>query len=66
MAAISGHSFDIGPYGKYVQKSSPLKPGSQFKANMAWMVLKWPILKIVSGDHDLHPKWSPSVDIVLT
>jgi hypothetical protein len=24
-----------GPYGKYVLKSSPLKPVSQFKANMA-------------------------------
>jgi hypothetical protein len=38
MATISGHSFNIGSYGKYVQKSSPLKPVSQFKA---WMVLKW-------------------------
>jgi hypothetical protein len=66
MAAISGHSFNIGPYGKYVQKSSPLKPVSQFKANMAWMVLKWSFFKIVSGDPDLHSKWSPSVDIVLT
>jgi hypothetical protein len=37
MATISGHSFNIGPYGKYAQKSSPLKPVSQFKANMAWM-----------------------------
>jgi hypothetical protein len=33
MATISGHSFNIGPYGKYVLKSSPLKPVSQFKAN---------------------------------
>jgi hypothetical protein len=48
-----GHSFNIGPYGKYVLKSSPLKPVSQFKANMAWMVLKWSIFKIVSGDPDL-------------
>jgi hypothetical protein len=56
MATISGHSFNIGPYGKYVKKSSPLKPVSQFKANMAWMVLKWSIFKIVSGDPDLHPR----------
>jgi hypothetical protein len=27
---------------------------------MAWMVLKWSILKIVSGDPDLHPRWPPS------
>jgi hypothetical protein len=44
----------------------PLKPVSQFKANMAWMVLKWSIFKIVSGDPDLHPRWPPSADIVLT
>jgi hypothetical protein len=30
------------------------------KANMAWMVLKWSIFKIVSGDPDLHPRWPPS------
>ena len=65
MVAISGLSFNIGPYGKYVYKSSPLKPESQFKANMAWMGLKWSIFKIVSGDPDLGPKWSPSADIAL-
>jgi hypothetical protein len=31
---------------------------------MAWMVLKWSIFKIVSGDPDLHPRWPPSADIV--
>jgi hypothetical protein len=41
------------------------KPVSQFKASMAWMVLKWSIFKIVSGDPDLHPRWPPSADIVL-
>jgi hypothetical protein len=50
MATISGHSFNIGPYGKYVYKFSSLKPVSQFKANMAWMVLMWSIFKIVSSD----------------
>jgi hypothetical protein len=37
-------------------------PVSQFKANMAWMVLKWSIFKIVSGDPDLHPRWPLSAD----
>jgi hypothetical protein len=37
-----------------------------FKANMAWMVLNWSIFKIVSGDPDLHPRWLPAADIVLT
>jgi hypothetical protein len=35
-------------------------------ANMAWMALKWSIFKIVSGDPDLHPRWPPLADIVLT
>ena len=65
MAAISRHSFNIGPMGKLF-KSSPLKPVSQFKANMAWMVLVYYTFKIVSGDHDLHPRWLPWADIVLT
>jgi hypothetical protein len=64
MATISRHSFNIGPYGKYVLKSSPLKPVSQFKANMAWMVLKWSILKIVFSDPDPHQRWLPSADIL--
>jgi hypothetical protein len=37
MATVSGHSFNIGPYGKIVLKVFLLKPVSQFKANMAWM-----------------------------
>jgi hypothetical protein len=66
MTAIRGHSFNVGPYGKNVLEFFPLKPVSQIKANMAWMVLKWSIFKIVSGDPDLHPRWPPSADIVLT
>jgi hypothetical protein len=66
MATVSGDSFNIGHYGKFFYKKFPLKPVSQFKANMAWMVLKWSIFKIVSSDPDLHPRWLPSADIVLT
>jgi hypothetical protein len=66
MAAISGHYCNIGPYRKYAKKSSPLKPVSQFKENMAWMVLKWSIFKIMACDPDLYPVWLPSADIVLT
>jgi hypothetical protein len=43
-----------------------LKLVSQFKANMAWMVLKWSTFKLISSDPDLHPRWPPSADIVLT
>jgi hypothetical protein len=32
--------------------------------NMAWMVLKWSIFKIVSSDPDFHPRWPPSADIL--
>ena len=65
MAAISGHSFNMGPYGESILKSSPQKPVSQFKANIAWMVLGWWTFKIVSGESDLGPRWPPSADIVL-
>ena len=50
--------------GKMFKKNFPLKSVSQFKANMAWMVLKWSIFKIVSSDPDLHPRWPPSADIL--
>jgi hypothetical protein len=43
--------------------SLDMKPVSQFKANMTWMVLKWSIFKIVSSDPDLHPRWPPPQDI---
>ena len=56
----------VRPYGKNVLKKFPRKPVSQFKANMAWMVLEWSTFKIVFGDHDLHPRWPPSAGIVLT
>jgi hypothetical protein len=38
MAAMTRLSFNIGPYGKNVQKSSPLKPVSQF-LKQTW--LEW-------------------------
>ena len=61
-------SFNIGPYGRMEKKNFffPLKPVSQFKANMAWMVFSWSTAKIVFNDPDLGPKWPPSADIVLT
>jgi hypothetical protein len=30
---------------------------------MAWMILKWSIFRIVSGDPDLHPRWPPSAKL---
>jgi hypothetical protein len=71
MATVSG----IGSYvktmsadgGHFEPRSGSLNTileVSQFKANMAWMVLRWSIFKIVSGDPDLHPRWPPSADIL--
>ena len=34
MAVFSGLSFNIGPYGKKVLKSSPLKPVSQYSKHV--------------------------------
>ena len=39
MAAISGHSFNIGPYGKNNEKSSCLKLLDQLGPNFDGMVL---------------------------
>jgi hypothetical protein len=36
MATISGHSLNIGPYGKNVFKIFPLKPVSQFNSKQTW------------------------------
>jgi hypothetical protein len=47
-----------------VQDHPMIIPAKQFKANMAWMVLKWSIFKIVSSDPDFHPRWPPSADIL--
>jgi len=33
---------------------------SQFKANIALMVLAWWTYEITSADPDLHPRWLPS------
>jgi hypothetical protein len=33
---------------------------------MAWMVLRWSTFKIMSSDSDLHPRWPPSANVVLT
>jgi hypothetical protein len=74
MSTISGHSFNIGPYGKYVSKYSPVKPVSQFKTNMAWMPiesyvkiksshgghLEFPISKRFTGLVQNHPMIIPA------
>jgi hypothetical protein len=46
MTTMTQLNFNMGPYVKNVLKSSPLKPVSQFKANKAWMVLKWSIFHL--------------------
>jgi hypothetical protein len=38
-------------------KSSPLKPLNQIKANLAGMVLGWSPFNIVSDSPALHSKW---------
>jgi hypothetical protein len=51
--------------GKMFKTICPLKPVSQFKAiKQTWH--KWSTFKIISSDSNLHPRWPPSADIVLT
>jgi len=66
MAAISGHSFNIGPYGKNIEKSSCLKLLGQFGTNFDGMVLRWFRFRIVSVRPEVHQRWLPSADIILT
>ena len=66
MAAISGHSFNIGPYGKNNEKSSCLKQHGQWGLNFDGMVLGWSPFRIVSVGPQVHPRWLSSADIVLT
>ena len=66
MATISGHSFNIGPYGKNNEKSSCLKLLDQLGPNFGGMVLGWSPFRIVSVGPQVHPRWPPFTDIVLT
>ena len=47
-------------------KNLLLKLLGQSGPNLGGMVLKWSTFKIISSDPDLHPRWPPSADIVLT
>ena len=42
---------------KLFQKSSPLKPLSHLKPNLAWIILMGFPLKIKSDIHAIHPRW---------
>ena len=66
MAAISGHSLNIGPYGKNNEKSSRLKLLGQLGPNFDGMFLGLSSFRIVSVGPEVHPRWPPLADIVLT
>jgi hypothetical protein len=44
---------------KFARESSPLKPLSQIKPNLAGMVPGWVTFKIVSVSAVLYPRWPP-------
>ena len=48
---------------KPFQKCSPLTPLSQFKSNLAWIILKGFPLIFISNSHALHPRWPPLLKI---
>ena len=61
MAAIRGHSFNTGPYGKNNEKSSHLKLFGQLGPKFGEMVFWWSPLKMYPVD------WrSVQADIILT
>ena len=47
--------FNIGPYGKFVKKSSWLELLAQFEPDLAEMVLRWSSYRIVSDDPACQP-----------
>ena len=51
--------FNIGPYGKFVKKSSCLELLAQFEPDLAEMVLRWSSYRIVSDDPACQPRWPP-------
>ena len=65
MAAISGHSFNIGPYGKN-NKKSHLKLLTNWDQTLMEFSLDGPLFRIVSVGPEGHPRWPPSANIVLT
>ena len=42
----AGEKFNIGPYGKYIQRSSPQKLLGQLEPNLVTIVLEWPPSKL--------------------
>jgi len=66
MAAISGHNSNIGPYRKNNEISSRVKLLGQLGPNFDGMVLGWSPFRIVSVGPEVHPRWPPSADIILT
>jgi hypothetical protein len=63
----SHDGFQISTKNTNLVEDHPMNISVKFGSiNIAWVVLKWSIFKIVSGDPDLHPRWPPSADIVLT
>ena len=66
MAAVSGHSFSIGPMGKLFKSLLLWNQSANLKQTWHGWSLGSILSKIVSGDHNLHPRWLPWTDIVLT
>ena len=55
---------NIGPYGNFIQRSTPLKPLSQFEPNFSGMVIGWTSFKFVFGFPKHHPIWPPWPNLV--
>jgi hypothetical protein len=62
--ASAGKKFNIGPYGKYIQRSSPQKLLGQLEPNLVTIVLEWPPFKMESGRSGSDPRWLPAGNVV--
>jgi hypothetical protein len=54
---LSRTLLNMGPYWKFIYKSSPQEPVGQLQPNFAEMILGWSPSKIVSGISDIRPRW---------
>ena len=56
--------FNIGPYGKFIKKSSCLELLVQLEPNFGWMVIRWSSFRIASDDPTGQPRWLPQPNLV--
>ena len=53
--------FNIGPYRKFILKSSRLELLAQLEPNFGGLVLRWSSFRIITDDPTRQPRWPPQL-----